>query len=340
MTKQDIEAAKSFEELHANVLSFFSELVAELGGDSEKLLHQIGISAEQAPITYRQLVGLLELAAAHLHCPDFGMRLAVRQKIIPSYGPLGAVMKNSKTYGDALNYVSSHAYAHSLAAQVRLTRLGSEQGIFAAHDILIDGMPDKSQAIEQILLLGQLGASELTGGYAKARKVHFRHQPVSPLRLYRRYFGCEVCFGQDEDGLFYSDSDVACPVIDNDAEAYEIAISFIDEEFARQRPPIHAEVRGVILRFLGAKECTREDAAAELNLHLRTLHRRLAAEGTSFQKIKDELRRDLMLYYLTRTALSFARITEKLGFAEQAILTRTCQRWFNRTPTMLRREGH
>ena len=31
-----------------------------------------------------------------------------------SFGPLGTVMKNSRTFGDALAYVSEHNYAHSL----------------------------------------------------------------------------------------------------------------------------------------------------------------------------------------------------------------------------------
>jgi hypothetical protein len=33
------------------------------------------------------------------------------------------------------------------------------------------------------------------------------------------------------------------------------------------------------------------------------MHRRLNAEGTSFQQIKDEVRRDVMLYYLQQTKL-------------------------------------
>ena len=78
------------------------------------------------------------------------------------------------------------------------------------------------------------------------------------------------------------------------------------------------------------------EVAAELNLHPRTLHRRLAAEGTSFQKIKDEVRRDVMLYYLQQTRLDFTRISERLGFSEQSVMTRRCNRWFSASPTRVR----
>jgi AraC-like DNA-binding protein len=334
-----VQEPKVFDQLHASVLGSFSELVSELGSDSASLLRRSAIEQEQSSVTYGQLVHLLELAAKELNCPDFGMRLAVRQKIVASYGPLGLVMRNSRTYGEALTYVSEHSYAHSLAARVRLVRFDDEEELFAAHDILLEGIAAKSQAIEQILLLGQLGALELTGGYARARKVYFRHQPLSTPKTYRKYFGCDVRFGQEQDGLCYTFDDLNCPIIDINPEAYQRATSTIDEVFKPGNPPMHAEVRGVLMRLLGGSTCTGGRVAAELTLHPRTMSRRLAEEGTSFQKIKDKLRRDLLLYYLKHTAMTFGQISEKLGFAEQAVLTRYCQEVFSRSPTMVRRGG-
>jgi AraC-like DNA-binding protein len=323
-----------FDTLHAQVLQFFPELVAELGGDSTALLRRAGVNGNPS---YRQAIELLELAAVELSCPDFGLRLAQLQGGARVFGPLGVAMKNSRTFGDALTYVGRHNYAHSLAARIRLSRL--PEGTFSAHDILLEGVPVKHQLIEQILLLGHLAAMEITGGRARVRRVHFRHQPVSPPRTYRRHFGCEVRFGQNEDGVLFGHADMAAPVIDPDAKAFEQIAQFIDSAFPRHRPPLHAEVRGVIMRFLGSEHCGNDEVAAELNLHPRTLHRRLRAEGTSFQKIKDEVRRDVMLYYLRQTRLDFTRISERLGFSEQSVLTRSCHRWFAASPTKVRLEA-
>src|SRR3546814_14403230 len=74
--------------------------------------------------TYRQAVTLIEHAAAALDCADFGMRLATRQSD-DVYGPLGSVMKNSAPFGDALDYVSTHIYAHTPPARVWPKRLRS-----------------------------------------------------------------------------------------------------------------------------------------------------------------------------------------------------------------------
>jgi AraC-like DNA-binding protein len=339
--KHDRDVNAVFDVVHARILRFFPDLVAELGGNANSLVRQAEIEAEDAPegnsgATYRQLVHILNLAAAELRCPDFGMRLAKLQNGIDMFGPLGLVMKNSTTFGQALDYVSGHSYAHSLAVRIRLIRSRAEKTVFVGHDILLDRLPNKSQALEQILLTGHLAAQGMTGGHARVRKVHFRHQPVSPLRTYRRYFGCEVCFDQDEDGVVFFERDLACNILDPDAQEYRSAIAFIDAEFTRHRPPHHAQVRGLVIHLLGAGNCTAEGVAAELNLHTRTLHRRLREEATSFQKIKDEVRRDLAHYYLHETGLPFTYISEKLGFAEQSVFTRQCGRWFATSPTNVR----
>lgn len=325
---------ETFDTVHAPVLRFFAELVEELGGDPARLLRDAGI-ADGEDATYRQAINLLEHTAAELSCPDFGLRLAQRQGGGAMFGPLGEAMRNSRSFGDALHYVSRHTYAHSLAARIRLVRV--PEGVFSAHDILLEGVPVRTQLIEQLLFVGHLAAMEITSGHARVRRVHFRHQPVSPLRTYRRHFGCEVRFGQSEDGVLFSAADLACPVADPDAQAFERIAAFIDSAFPRQRPPLHAEARGVLMRFLGSERCSNEAVAAELGVHPRTLHRRLTAEGTSFQQIKDEVRRDAMLYYLQQTTLSLTRISEALGFAEQSVMTRRCHRWFAASPSQLRR---
>ena len=189
------------------------------------------------------------------------------------------------------------------------------------------------------MLLGHLNALDITGGRVRVRKVHFRHQPIAPLNTYRRYFGCTVRFGQSEDGVFFSDGDFACPILHPDLQLYQAATAFIDASFTRYTPPLHAQVRGVIMQFFGTDHCTNERIATTLNLHPRTLHRRLREEGTSFQQVKDEVRRDAMLYYIRHTNLDFVAISERLGFAEQAVLTRTCHRWFSASPTDLRSQG-
>lgn len=327
--------------VHAEILRFFPELVRELGGDPDLLLRAAGIDPASLAdgcwgATYSQLAALLGQAAHILDCPDFGLRLATRQRGIRIYGPLGVVMRNSRTFGGGVRFVSEHAQAHSLAARVWLKRDDGGEGIFVGHDILLGGVATRAQAIEQILLVGHLGAMELTGGVARARRVHFRHQPASPMKVYRRYFRCEVRFGQAADGILFHLSDMTARIVDPDAGLYGIATTEIETMFGTAHPPLHAQVRGIVMRELGSDRCSNDRVARDLGLHPRVLHRRLRAEGTSFQRIKDEVRRDAMHYFLERTTMDFGQISELLGFAEQSVMTRFCNRMFAVPPTIVR----
>jgi AraC-like DNA-binding protein len=341
---QATDAKDGFEAVHAKLLRFFPELVLELGGDPHALFSLAGLDPNSVSTcgkdaTYRQIVRLLELAAAELRCPEFGMRLARLQRGGAMFGPLGHVMRNSPRFGDALAYVALHGYAHSLAVRMWTEKRPSEGTVFAGHDILLDELPNRCQVTEQLMLLGHQTAMELTGGYARARRVHFRHQPVASLRTYHRYFGCDVLFSQNEDGVVFAERDIARAIVAPDTQAYLTAAAFIDTEFTCHQPPLKAQARGVIRQLLGTGDCTNERVAEELHLHPRTMHRRLSAEGTSFQKIRDEVRRDIMLYYLQQTDLGLAHISEKLGFAEQSVMSRRCNRWLSTSPTKVRLQG-
>ncbi len=335
---------EAFDRVHADILRSFPELVRELGSDPELLLRQVGLDPRRllsgrSSLGYRVVATLLEEAAAQLQCPDFGMRLALLQGGGEVFGPMGVVWKNSNTFGEGLDYVAKHFYAHSLAARMRLEHDRVNRRLFVGHEILLDGLPGKRQVTEQVLLLGHLNAMKITGGQARVREVLFRYQPLSPLRVYRRYFGCDVHFDQKENGVVYYERDLLCPIVEPDAQLYEMATSFIDTRFPRVAPPMHAQVRAVILQFIGTEDCTNERVAAELCLHPRTLHRRLKAEGKSFDGIKDEVRRDVALGYLQQTDLPLPRIAERLGYAEHSVLSRSCFRWFSASPRQLRSQA-
>lgn len=342
-TQESVDRDAAFDIVHADTLRYFPNLVRDLGGDPAELLVEVGLDrdglSDGQPVGYRTIANLMEHAAERLGCPDLGLRLASMQGGGSVFGVLGVVMRHAATLGDGLQYVVDHSHAHSLAASVHIAPARSGRGVIVGHDILVDRLPVKRQAIEQFLLLAHLNAVEITGGKARVREALFRYQPLSSPTTYRRYFGCDVRFDQAVDAVVFSDADVNCPTVKPDPQLFSKATHFIDSHFTRIDPPIRAQVRAIILRLIETANCNKEHVAAELHMHPRTLHRRLSAEATCFEHIKDSVRRDIALGYLRATGLSLQRIAEKVGYAEHSVLTRSCSRWFAASPREVRRGG-
>jgi AraC-like DNA-binding protein len=82
-----------------------------------------------------------------------------------------------------------------------------------------------------------------------------------------------------------------------------------------------------------------EDVAREFHVSPTTLRRRLDAEGTSYQGIKDELRRDAAVHHLCGTRLSIADIASALGFQETSAFHRAFKRWSGVQPGEYRRRA-
>jgi AraC-like DNA-binding protein len=325
-----------------HILRFFPDLVRDLGGDPDDFLRAAGVDprtfhAGAFATTYPLMVELVGHAAARLRCADFGMQLASRQAgHIRS--PLLALMENCATVGEALQQASAHSNAHSLAAAIWLDLSEEDGRVLVGHDILLSGLPERAQAMEQILLTAHHSIRAVSQGRIRTRQVRFRHQPVSEPRVYRRYFGCEVVFGREHDALVFERGDLALPTSQADRGAFEAAVAWIESKNF-PRSPFHARVRAVVMRELGGDRCNNGAVSDALGMHLRAMHRRLGAEGTSFQKIKTEVRREFAVFYLEQTDLDLNGISRHLGFAEQSALAYFCQKWLAASPSAIRRRA-
>lgn len=103
----------------------------------------------------------------------------------------------------------------------------------------------------------------------------------------------------------------------------------------RVRSGLTQEVRVLIAQEVaGGAPAAR--VAAALGLSERTLRRRLAAEGTSYSELLDEVRSGLAAGLLA-TTLSLDDVALRLGYAEASSLIHAHRRWTGRTPRQVAR---
>lgn len=81
-----------------------------------------------------------------------------------------------------------------------------------------------------------------------------------------------------------------------------------------------------------------EEVAQYLNMSVRTLRRRLADIGMSFNEIRLQVRMQAAQRYLKSSHLSIERIANIVGYSDQASFTRAFQKWSGITPDALRRK--
>lgn len=94
------------------------------------------------------------------------------------------------------------------------------------------------------------------------------------------------------------------------------------------------------LRLLPFAEWPNFDTIAkQLHTSPQTLRRKLRTEGTHFQTIKDNLRRDTAIEKLLKEKLTVDQIAEHVGFTEGRSFTRAFQKWTGLSPSAYRHKG-
>lgn len=105
-----------------------------------------------------------------------------------------------------------------------------------------------------------------------------------------------------------------------------------------QRRGITALVRSKLFRDSGVFP-TLPDVAGELDIHPRTLRRRLAAEGTSFRSLLSEARSAVAVDLLRNVGLTVEEASTRLGYTEVSTFSHAFKRWHGVAPSEYSRRG-
>ncbi len=318
----------------------FAELVAELGGDAARILAtaQVDSGMLADPERYlplRAFVDSQAVAAEWLKRKDFGLLFGQRQSM-SMLGALSIAIMNSPTARAGIEIAARFMHVHNPALTMTLAPLPRTSAEFLSSNLKLRDPTGREQNDERILSNLHKSLGELSGGKYRPASVHFTHAPMSPMSVYRRVFGITPLFEQPAMGIAIDRSVLDLWLPGGSEQMRAIAETFLARHDALPGKGFTKSVASMARSLLRGGEFTPEQTAKALGLHARTLQRRLRNEGSSFEKIKDDARREWAQSLLVQPAVPLTEIAQMLGYADSSAFSRSCRRWFGEAPRTYR----
>lgn len=166
-------------------------------------------------------------------------------------------------------------------------------------------------------------------------ETQFRQAAPEPYAAeYRLLFGQRTRFDMPVTRLSFPAELLSLPIRRSQAELRRFLQRAPAAFLVRYRDPasLHARIRHELQARAPGDWPTFRQLAGQFHVAESTLRRQLLAEGQSYTQIKDALRRDLAIDYLSHSREPVANIAQKLGFAEASAFHRAFQKWTGDSP--------
>jgi AraC-like DNA-binding protein len=195
------------------------------------------------------------------------------------------------------------------------------------------GPPDErvEEAIKAFLLFTFTTASWLVARRLPIREIDYATGGGPDTS---RVYQAPVRYGQRHVGLSFDAHWLDLPVVQSkqSLRAFlagapgNLIVSYRDNCNLTER------VRRLLTKRLQEELPPFEIVAIALNVTPQTLRRRLRDEGSSYQQIKDEVRRDAAIKYLAQSRLPLPEIANRVGFSEASAFHRAFKGWTGVSP--------
>jgi AraC-like DNA-binding protein len=321
--------------LPTNDARAFIRALGCLGYDADGLLAAAGLSPSDlkdpdARISCEKLGAIVTRAQQQRFTPNLGLEMA-------RVTPLGAY--------PLLDYLvltteSVAAGARQLARYYKLVGIPITLAVDESTEpIRLEvRTPTAPFSVEFATSLTILHFRHETEGRFCASQITFTHATDDPV-AFERILGCPVRLA--------SSNTISVPV-----ESWQLSLRRRDPvlrqllelqaEKALANIPTRTGLALEMQRALVSRVATGDTSIATLGREFamseRTLQRRLAAEGTSYQELLDDARKEAAGRYLTESTLAIGEVAYLVGYSEPAPFHRAFKRWFGVTPDVFRRQ--
>ncbi|MFO1146739.1 MAG: AraC family transcriptional regulator [Alsobacter sp.] len=309
------------------VVSRLPQVLWELGVDPRDVFRAARVPADavedpDASISFDNLDRLLAAAVAVTGCPHVTL-LVGQQSSLRFLGPVGELMRHAPTFRRALLDLAENQHRYVRGAVVYLVEDGDTA--LLGYGIDQPGFRSVDQLTDGAVAAGSRFVRELSPR-AVLELLLPRPQPAN-AGPYERLLGVPVRFGQEHAGLVLDGALLDQPVKGADPSRRAELEAFVRAYWAVHEPSVDQLVRRILRSLVFTSEANLEAVAQRLELHPRTLHRRLVKEGTSFRQILDDVRWGVAQQILRGTNVSITQLALWLGYSEAAAFSHAFRRW-------------
>ena len=306
----------------------------------DELLANVGLSSSlllvpQARVSAKHYGALWRSIALALDDEFFGQDS--RRMKAGSFAMLCHSVLGCKTLGQALER-SLRFYALILDDISGTLERGAKEARIVLHERTA-GAGQRVFAHELLLMLLYGVSCWLIGRRIPILRTEFSYAEPGHSAEYRLMYCADLRFEQSNTLIAFDSSYLDLPVLQDERSLKEFLRTAPESILLKYKngSSLSARVRRRLRQFLPGEVPDFDQLAMDLNMTAATMRRRLHEEGASYQSIKDQLRRDLAISYLSHTARSVMDIALELGFSERSAFHRAFRKWNGASPGEFRR---
>lgn len=291
-----------------------------------------------AYVSYRQACGIIRRALDSLPGDGHGLVVGERQDV-GNFGLLGLAMMTARDFGEALRLGVQFAPITGAMLEMQLDGVKVDgREVFA----MTAWMRNREPRIEPFLC-EELFASclklcrGLLGPAFSPLRVDLAYPPPPNADDYARVLGCETRFDAPANRVLIDRHWLDTPMgAHNPTSARHVQALCREQMPTGQTDSAVVAAVGNLLRLQLADSPRLVDVAAELHLADRTLRRHLQGAGTSWQELRDNVRRDAAESLLSRPGARVAEVGAAIGFQDPREFRRAFRRWTGKSPSEIR----
>jgi AraC-like DNA-binding protein len=315
------------------------ESIRARGMDADALLEKVGVSRSllevpQARVSAKHYGELWRLVALTLDDEFFGQdsrRMKAGSFAMLVHSVLGcrtlgqALERSLRFYGLILDDVAATLVRDEAEASVILRERTAEAPKIFGHEVL--------------LMLVHGVACWLVGRRIPIVRAQFRYAEPAHSNEYQVMYSTDLRFGAPHTSIVFRADYLDLPLVQDEHSVKDFLRTAPESILVKYKngSSLSARIRRRLRQMLPGDVPDFEALATELNMTTATLRRRLHEEGASYQEIKDQLRRDLAIGYLSHSQRSVMDIALELGFSERSAFHRAFRKWTGASPGEFRR---